>query len=305
MVDAVDALESAFATLDDLAAPVRNQLPFGDGTLLVMPATRTAAGHTPIGGVKVVTVRAANTAAGSPSVQALYLLFGGETLSLTALVDGTALTDLRTGAVSALAARRLALPGAHRLVLFGAGAQARAHLRALCAIRPVDDVVVVGRDSGAQPDSGRARALVDQARGMGLSARLGTPDAVADADLVCTCTTSPQPLFDGRLLRPGVHVTAVGAYQPHTRELDDTAVTCGRLVVEDRAAALAEAGELCLPIAARLIDESAIVADLRELCQGVEVRRSDHDVTVFKSVGLAVEDLVVADALVRALDDCG
>jgi ornithine cyclodeaminase len=292
---AVDALEAAFGSGQSLQAPTRTQLPFADGTLLTMPAIRDATSGAPLGGVKVVTVRGANVQTGAPSVQGLYLLFGGETLSPLAVVDGVALTDLRTSAVSALATRLLAPAHAHRLLLFGAGAQARAHLRALCAVRPVDEVVVVGRDRT------RTAALVAEAAAMGLSARSGEPDDVAQADLVCTCTTSPRPLFDGAMLQPGTHVTAVGAYQPHTRELDDTTVTRGRLVVEDRVAALAEAGELCLPIAAGLLRESDIVADLAELCRGAAVRRDDDDITVFKSVGLAVEDLVVADAVVHAL----
>jgi ornithine cyclodeaminase/alanine dehydrogenase-like protein (mu-crystallin family) len=292
---AVDALEEAFGSGQVLQAPTRTQLPFADGTLLAMPAVRDPTSGGPLGGVKVVTVRGTNAQIGAPSVQGLYILFGGETLSPLAVVDGVALTDLRTSAVSALAARLLALPHAHRLLIFGAGAQARAHLRALCAVRPIDEVIVVGRDGG------RAAALIAEAAAMGLSARPGEPDDVARADLVCTCTTSPRPLFDGAMLQPGTHVTAVGAYQPHTRELDDTTVTRGRLVVEDRAAALAEAGELCLPIAAGLLRESDIVADLSELCRGAVVRRDADDITVFKSVGLAVEDLVVADALFRAL----
>jgi ornithine cyclodeaminase/alanine dehydrogenase-like protein (mu-crystallin family) len=296
---AIDALAQAFGAGHALQLPTRTQLPLADGTMLVMPAVVESASDGPVGGVKVVTVRRANAETGAPSVQAVYLLFGGETLSPLAVVDGVALTDLRTSAVSALVARQLALPQAHRLLIFGAGAQARAHLRAFCAVRPVDEVIVVGRDVA------RAAALVDEAAAMGLAARAGEPGDVAQADLVCTCTTSPRPLFDGAMLQPGTHVTAVGAYQPHTRELDDTTVTRGRLVVEDRAAALAEAGELCLPIVAGLLREGDIVADLSELCRGAVVRRSAGDITVFKSVGLALEDLVVADAVVRGLGDRG
>lgn len=292
----IDALQVAFRAKPAVTAPPRTQLPWADGTLLVMPAAGTLVGGSLRAGTKVVTVRAANTEQGVPSVQAVYLMFGGDTLAPLAVLDGPALTDLRTSAVSALAARLLARPEARTLVLFGAGAQARAHLVALSAVRPVAEVVVVGRDPA------RASGLVSEARSRGLSARLGTADAVADADLVCTCTTSREPLFDGKLLRPGTHVTAVGAYQPHARELDDATICRGRLVVEDREAALAEAGDLAMPMAAGLIDPSAVVADLVELCAGARVRQSPEDVTVFKSVGLAVEDLVVADAVLRSLE---
>ncbi len=311
---AVEALAASFASRVDVVAPHRTQLPLADGTLLVMPAAGmlphsapwgdgsdvgAAAPGAVSGGVKVVTVRAANPGQGAPTVQALYLLFGGTTLAPLAVIDGPALTNLRTSAVSALVARLLALPDAHRLVIFGAGAQARAHLTALAAVRPVDEVMVVGRD----PE--RARRLIEHAAGLGMSARVGDAADVAQADLVCACTTSRTPLFDGTLLRPGVHVTAVGAYQADTREIDDATVLRGRLVVEDRAAALAEAGDLAIPIAAGVIDADHIVADLAELCAGAQVRRSPQDITVFKSVGLAVEDLVIADAVYRAVTSTG
>lgn len=291
VLGAADALQQAFRSGSCGAAPRRSQLPLGDGTLLVMPATSQRASDAVRAGVKLVTVRAANAALGAPSVQAIYLAFGGETLAPVAVLDGAALTELRTAAVSALAARLLARPDAHRLVLFGAGAMARAHLAALAAVCPVQEVVVVSRTAA------RAATLVEHAHRLGLAARLGAPADVASADLVCTCTTSSTPVFDGALLAAGTHVTAVGAYQPGSRELDDTAVTGNVLVVEDRDTALAEAGELCIPLAAGLISAADITADLTELCQGTRGRRSAADITVFKSVGLAVEDLVVANAL--------
>ena len=123
---------------------------------------------------------------------------------------------------------------------------------------------------------------------------------MAEADLVCTCTTSSAPLFDGTLLAPGVHVNAVGTHLPDARELDTATIHRGRVVVETRAVALAEAGELVIPIAEGAIDADHVAADLAETVRGAEVRRSPEDVTVFKSVGMAFEDLVVARAIVDA-----
>ena len=164
----------------------------------------------------------------------------------------------------------------------------------MCAVRPVTDLVVVSRSPGA------AEALVQEGADRGLSARLGEPGAVAEADLVCTCTTSDTPLFDGSLLKPGAHVNAVGAHLPVARELDTATVRRARVVVETREVALEEAGELAIPLAEGAIDADHVAADLAETVRGAEVRRSSEDVTVFKSVGMAFEDLVVARAIVDA-----
>jgi ornithine cyclodeaminase/alanine dehydrogenase-like protein (mu-crystallin family) len=289
MAAAIDALEAAFRTLDPGAGPLRSEVETPGGSLLVMPAFGEAGV-----GVKLVTVTPENPMQGFPFIQASYVLFDAETQSPEAVLDGTTLTALRTAAVSGLATRRLAREDASRLVLFGAGVQARSHLEAMCAVRPVTDVVVVSRTPGP------AEGLVREALGSGLGARLGERVAVAEADLVCTCTTSEQPLFDGSLLRRGAHVNAVGSHRPESRELDTETVRRARLVVETRAVALAEAGDLLIPIAEGAIDAGHVAADLAETMRGIPVRRSPDDVTVFKSVGMAFEDLVVARAIVNA-----
>jgi ornithine cyclodeaminase len=227
-------------------------------------------------------------------VHAVYALFDPDSLAPLALIDGEALTALRTAAVSGLATRHLALPDAGRLVLFGAGATATTHLEAMRAVRPIRRVTVVSRTRA------RAEALADRAREAGVEAGVGAAGDITEADLVCTCTTSPEPLFDGSLLRPGTHVNAIGAFSPDTRELDDEAVRRARVVVETRRAALAEAGDILIPLRSGVIDESHVVADLAQVVRGERVRTGPRDITVFKSVGIAVEDLAVAGAAVRA-----
>ncbi|MGH2676626.1 MAG: ornithine cyclodeaminase family protein, partial [Actinomycetota bacterium] len=226
--------------------------------------------------------------------QAAYLLFAPGTLSPEAVIEGGALTALRTAAVSGLATRYLARPDARRLVLFGAGVTANAHLDAMLAVRPFRVVRVVSRSPGP------AEALAARARGAGLDAGVAGPDAVIEADVVCTCTTSSQPVFDGTLLAAGAHVNAIGAYRPDMRELDDETVRRARVVVETREAAMAEAGDLLIPIETGVIDPEHVVADLSELVRGAPVRRGPEDVTLFKSVGLAAEDLAVARAALDA-----
>jgi ornithine cyclodeaminase/alanine dehydrogenase-like protein (mu-crystallin family) len=289
MVAAIDALDKAFRTLDPGTGPLRTSLETPAGSLLVMPAFGEAGV-----GVKLVTLTSTNRGRGLPSVQAGYVLFDAETQSPEAVFDGTALTALRTAAVSGLATRHLAREDAVRLVMFGAGVQARAHLEAICAVRPVSELVVISRSRGP------AGSLVAAGLDRGLAARLGDPGSVAEADLICTCTTSQEPLFDGSLLRPGVHVNAVGSHRPDARELDTETVRRGRIVVETRDVALAEAGELAIPIADGAIEAEHVVADLAEACRGAKVRRTAEDLTVFKCVGMAFEDLVVARAIVDA-----
>jgi ornithine cyclodeaminase/alanine dehydrogenase-like protein (mu-crystallin family) len=283
MADAINALEEAFSDRDPPETPQRTHVAMAGGTLLLMPAH--GRGGT---GVKIVTVAPGNPDRGLPLIHGAYVLFAPDTLELAATIDGAALTALRTAAVSGLATRFLAGAAARSLVIFGAGTQGNSHLDAMVAVRPIESVTVVSRTR--QP----AEALAGRARAMGLDGRVGDQSAVSSADIVCTCTTSSEPLFDGTLLRPGTHINAVGAFEPHARELDDAAVIGSRVVVEDRTAALEEAGDLIIPIAAGQVGEEHIVADLREVVAGAQVRRDDSDTTLFKSVGLALEDLALA-----------
>ena len=285
MEAAIDALEAAFKSERLPESPQRTHMEVDGGELLLMPASGDAGV-----GVKLVTLNAANPERGLPFIHAVYVLFAPGSMEPLAVIDGQALTALRTAAVSGLATRYLAPPEAERLVIFGAGVQASSHLHAMRAVRPVWEVTIVSRT----PE--RAKALADRAWALGMEATAGDPSAVARADLICTCTTSSEPLFDGAALKAGAHVNAVGSYQPHTRELDDEAVRRAKLVVETREAALTEAGDLLIPIGKGLIGPSSVVADLAEVVRGAQVRTDPEDVTIFKSVGVAFEDLVVARA---------
>ncbi|HEX5937259.1 MAG TPA: ornithine cyclodeaminase family protein [Actinomycetota bacterium] len=289
MTAAIDALERGFRTGDPSSGPLRTRVETRGGSLLLMPASDASAL-----GVKLVSLTPDNPARGLPLIHAVYVLFDADAQAPRAILDGGALTALRTAAVSGLATRHLAGAGATRLVVFGAGVQARAHVEAMRAVRPIEELVVVSRTAGP------AEALAAAAAREGVRAAVGGPEVVADADVVCTCTTAEDPVFDGSLLREGAHVNAVGAHTPATRELDTETVRQARVVVETREAALAEAGDLVIPVGEGAIDSTHVVADLAELVGGTEVRRSADDVTVYKGVGIAFEDLVVAGAIVDA-----
>jgi ornithine cyclodeaminase/alanine dehydrogenase-like protein (mu-crystallin family) len=282
---AVDALEEAFSADRLPEAPQRAHISVQEADLLMMPAAGEQGA-----GVKIVTVNPANPARGLPLIHGMYVLFAPETLKTVGIIDGAAITGLRTAAVSGLATRWLARDDARRLVLYGAGTQARSHLEAMRAVRPIEEVRVVSRSAGP------AEELADAVRSARLDAAVAGPHAVAGADIVCTCTTSSTPVFDGSMVRDGTHINAVGAYRPDARELDDHVMSRARIAVETRDAALSEAGDLIVPMRAGVIGRDDVVADLSEVVRGTPVRREPDDITVFKSVGVAFEDLVVARA---------
>jgi ornithine cyclodeaminase/alanine dehydrogenase-like protein (mu-crystallin family) len=287
--DAVEELRTAFVeTRTDAPERVRIEVPRGE--LLLMPAF----GREGIG-VKLVTLHAHDPQPPHPRVQGVYVLFSPDGLAPELIVDGAALTERRTAAVSALATQCLARESASRLVVFGAGRQARAHIDAISAIRPVQSVGIVGRSPEA------ARRLADEINERGLPAQVISAGAIGDADIVCTCTPSTLPLIDDRRLTPGVHINAIGAYRGDMRELPASTLARALLTVEDRAAALVEAGDIIQAIAEGAIGPDHIAGDLADLARGDVARSSSQQTTVFKSVGIADEDLVLVRMIARRL----
>jgi ornithine cyclodeaminase len=285
--DAVDALDAALrGGLDPEADPARGTVGADAGEVLVMPSSAPGAV-----GVKLVTVAPGNPARGRPRIQGVYVLFDPETLAPAALLDGIGLTNLRTAAVSALAVRHLAAPGARRLLVFGTGAQAWAHVGALRAILPgIDRVDVAARDGG------RLDAFVARcAREHGVDARAAAPDALDEADLVVCATTAREPLFDGGRVRDGTTVVAIGSHEPAAREVDEHLAARATVVVESRASALREAGDVIAAIEAGALDRDALVP-LAALVRG-DARPAPGAPRLFKSTGMAWEDLVVAAAV--------
>ncbi|GAB2742085.1 ornithine cyclodeaminase family protein [Kitasatospora kifunensis] len=281
------------AGLEVETCPGRSGVAVPGGELLLMPAA--ADGYA---GVKVAGVAPANSARGLPRITGSYLLLDGDTLLPLALLDGAALTALRTPAVTAVALDRLAVAGATHLVLFGAGPQAYGHLDALRAVRPLTRVTVVARR--AEP----AAELARHARTLGLAAAVGEPDAVAEADLVVCCTTATEPLFDGALVPAHAAVAAVGSHSPRAREVDGVLVARAACYVEARTAARLEAGDLLLADGAdgaAGADGSAGWVNLAELVNGSAAVPTDRP-RFFKSVGMAWEDLAVAAELHRRRD---
>ncbi|MEV7236593.1 ornithine cyclodeaminase family protein [Streptomyces sp. NPDC051020] len=289
---AADAVAEVLrAGLDPETCPPRAGVPVPAGELLLMPAAAGA-----YAGVKIAGVAPDNPGRGLPRITGGYLLLEGATLMPLALLDGAALTSLRTPAVSAVAIRHLAVPDAEHLVLFGAGPQAYGHLEAALAERPLTRLTVVSRTAAA------AEALVAHARtAFGLDARTGTPAAVSGADLVLCCTTAREPLFDGRLVPEHATVVAVGSHEPEARETDTALVRRSRVFVEARSVALREAGDLIIPAREGALAPDRIAGTLADLVSG-RVSPGPGGPRFFKSVGMAWQDLAVAAAVHRGLE---
>lgn len=285
---AVDALEAALADgLDPAADPARISVPLDHGEFLLMPSQGPG-----VAGVKVLTVAPGNPERDLPRIQAVYLLCDAETLTPRALLDGSALTTLRTPALSAVAARHLAPSGPARVVVFGSGPQAWGHVHALAAVRELADVVITGRSAA------RAEELAERLRTEGVAARAGSASAVAEATIIVCATTASEPVFDGALVGDDAFVVAVGSHERDRRELDGELVGRSQVVVEDVATALREAGDVVMAIEEGHMDAAGLVP-LAEMVRGAaSVDRTRP--RVFKSVGMGWEDLVVAAACLTA-----
>jgi ornithine cyclodeaminase len=265
-------------------------LPRAEALLGLMPGALP--GPAPFG-LKAVSVFPHNRGTGYDSHQGVVVLFEPEHGAPVGLVDASAITEIRTAAASALATRLLARAEATELGILGSGVQARAHLEAMFLVRRIRGVRVFS------PDAEQRRAFAErEARrhGVRVEAVATARDAVRGADIVCTVTSSREPVLRGEFLADGTHVNAVGACVPSARELDTAAVVRSRVFVDRRESALSEAGDLMLPIREGAIGEDHIVGELGELLLGrVEGRRASAEVTLFKSLGLAVEDLAAAE----------
>jgi ornithine cyclodeaminase/alanine dehydrogenase-like protein (mu-crystallin family) len=279
------AFTRGFATV---RMPVRTVLELDGATLLIMPCYDSAIKGA---GVKLVSV---STQAG---VQATYELLDPATGICVARIEANYLTDLRTAATSAVATDLLARKDVQTLGVFGCGRQAAAHIAVLPRVRDFRRFLVCGSKL-----SNVSAFCAKMKKEYGLHVEPADAATVAgESDVLCTCTTAHEPLFDGRLVREGTHLNLVGAFQPHTREVDDTTVRRSHVVVDTYEGALAEAGDLLIPLRSGAIGRFHIAADLHEIAAGTKSGRSSVDeITLFKSVGCALEDLVAATVVISS-----
>ncbi len=301
MAETIAAMKQAYAALSagQAQVPLRSQLSVAphEGTLLLMPAF--VQGEPDALAVKLVSLFACNPARGLPLIHAVVLALEAETGRPLAFLEGSTLTAIRTGAGAGAATDLLARRDCRVGALFGAGAQARAQLEAMCTVRPLQTVWIY------DPNPQRVTTLIAEMAGQNpIPADLRLADspqqAVADADLVVTATTSHTPVFAHEDLRPGVHISAIGSYTPQMQEIPAETMRQALVVVDSRAASLAETGDLIQPIAAGLFAADHIHAELGEIVLGWRSGRTgENQITCFKSVGVAVQDAVAAHLALR------
>jgi alanine dehydrogenase len=302
MRDLIDAMEGALVRFSsrEVAQPLRTVIEVGlqRAFVGVMPAFIADPAAL---GTKVVSVFGSNAAVGLPTHLATIVLLDPMTGELLSIMDGRFITEARTAAVSAVSAKHLARPDASKLAIIGSGVQARSHLEAIALVRELRDVRVWSRSEENRAAFAREMRPRSDAP---VRATASAKEAVDGADLIVLATASREPVVRSEWIAEGAHVCAVGACRPDQREMDTELVRRGRVFVDSRTGALAEAGDIVIPLKAGAFDETHLAGELGEVAMGsVAGRTSSDEVTIFKSLGMAVEDVAAAHlAYVKAAE---
>lgn len=293
----VDALQQAFAS--DIDTPLRNHYDIPnpessrETTLLMMPSWQAGSDI----GIKLVTVTPESYKFELPSIQGMYVLFDAVKGCVKATMDAPALTAKRTAAASALASRFMSRSDSKRMLMVGTGTLSSQLIQAHASVRPIEEVLVWGRNSE------KAQAVVEsmQLDGIQITATTDLEAAVRSVDIISVATMSQEPLIKGAWLQAGQHLDLVGSYRPDMREADDDCVRRARIVVDNYQGACKESGDIASPLADGIIERDDIVADLFELCREQKsFTRAPQDISLFKSVGHALEDLAAAQLVVKS-----
>lgn len=297
MQTCIEAMKSAFTALsnDEAVMPVRMRLEMenDNANALFMPVYMPGIKKL---GIKTVTNNIDNGKKGLPIIHAMMLLFDSETGMPLAIMDGEAITAMRTGAVSGLATSLLARSDAETVAILGTGTQGETQLEAVCAVREIKNAYVYDLDKR------KAESFAAT-----MSAQLGVDIKVADSsrviesvDIICTATPSRKPIFDNENLKKGVHINGVGSYKPDMIEIPHQTIIQAKVIVDHRQGCLAEAGDLLQPMQKGLLTKEDIHGELGDIVTGkISARVNDEEITVFKSVGVAVQDLACADLILR------
>ncbi len=294
MSSAISLMKDAFRQLSEgkAAVPVRTVIDTDDksGRTLFMPSY---ASSFRLFGLKMVSVFPGNSEKNLPAIQGQMMVMDAATGTPLATFDAEYLTALRTGAASGLATKLLSRANSKVLALIGTGAQAQTQLAGVLAVRPIEEVLVYGQ----QTDS--VTRFCEQ-KISGVRFLPGTKEDLKKADIICTATTSSTPVFHPSDVEEGVHINGIGSFKPTMQEIPEEIIVKSRLIVDQRAAALEEAGDIIIPINKGLITASHIQAELGEIVAGLKRgRTSNNEITVFKSVGNAIQDLAIASAMLE------
>lgn len=296
MNEAIEAMKKAYASLSGGAAqvPLRTRLPIpgSDALSLFMPAYVGSPEGDALA-VKIVSLFPTNPSRGLAYIQAAVLAFDSETGQAIALLEGSSLTAIRTGAAGGAAIDLLARPESRVVAVFGAGAQGRTQLEAACTARPVETAFIFDADVE------KANQFAEEIKAKGFLQEIrvasSSQEAVESADIICTATTSFKPVFEDRFVKPGTHISAVGSYTPDMQEVPPETLQRAKIFLDSRSASLEEAGDLIQPMRAGLFDETHISGELGEVILGrISGRNAPYEITYFKSVGVAVQDAMAA-----------
>jgi ornithine cyclodeaminase len=301
MPQAIDAVKQAFISLAQEKAllPLRTQVPVAKqgGITLFMPAYLPEMGSL---GTKIVSVFPENAKRNQPTIHAIVIICNDKTGEPAAMMDGSYLTALRTGAASGVATDHLARHDARTAAIIGAGVQGRTQLEAICCVREIQKVWVYDKnprmaDSFSEEMKTRKEPIPND-----IHAARSPEEAVSEADVICVATTSSVPVFEDKHLKPGVHINGVGSYTPLMQEIPEKTILRAKVIVDSLSASLEEAGDLIIPLKKGLIKKSHILGELSGVAAGrLMVRETEQDVTFFKSVGLAVQDMAVAGLVLQ------
>ncbi len=288
MPKAIEIMKHAFGQLSagKATVPLRSKISSDKGDTLLMPAYLHGSQDL---GIKIVSIYKDNPSKGIPTVTAIVIVLDPQTGRPRALIEGDSLTAIRTGATGGLASDFLARRNAKTVALFGAGVQARAQLQGVIAVRSITRINLLDLSLSASQKLADEIVTWEEAPAVNLVSN--SKEAIQDADIIITATTSSKPVFDGHGIKAGTHITGVGSYTPQMQEVDETTVQRARIVVDSRDACLAEAGDLIIP-------KATVDAELGEIINGIKPgRHSDEEITFFKTVGVAVEDAAAAAAI--------
>ncbi len=293
MNDVIEAVEKGFREYKtgSCAVPVRMpvRIEKAEGVFLFMPAYLERENSF---GTKIISVFPGNLSLGLSTLQALYLLNDPTTGEFLALMDGVLLTAMRTGATSAVATKYLSWENSETLGVIGTGAQAPFQAEAICKVRPIQRILVYDREKEIAENFSK---MVFKNLQIPVKVMANPRDVVIDSDILVTVTTSVVPVFDGHDLKTGTHINAVGAFTPEMREIDEMTVKKSKIVVDTYEGCMAEAGDLLIPMRDGKLSKESIYADLGEIVLGQKPGRiKEEEITLFESVGFALEDLVTA-----------
>jgi ornithine cyclodeaminase/alanine dehydrogenase-like protein (mu-crystallin family) len=311
MRDAIELMKSVFAansrgeTISPLRTPIN--MPDGSGVVLFMPAFVPSSATAPAAaGSKIVSVFAGNRELGLPTINAIVIMVDPATGQPLGLLEGATITALRTGAVSGAATDLLARPDSTTLAIIGAGAQGITQAAAVCAVRDIREIRVSDLNEAARANFAERLAVWAPQMAERVRPAATAQDAVDGADIICTATTATRAVFEDGWLKPGAHINGIGAYTPQMQEIPDATVGRARIIVDAVEAVLHEAGDLIQPIERGVLTEADIQVELGHIVDGIAAGRENNEqVTFFKSVGNAIQDMIVGAAALKAAGERG